>query len=263
MEEELGDALLTRSTRKVALTEIGESYLFKCEKILDEIETTHRVLKEARDVPAGVLRVTSTVSFGKTWIAPLLGDFLAQYPQIKLELSLSDRVADIIQDKFDVVIRAGQFDESSFLARKLLPLQRGLYASHSYLKSLGPLQDPSALSTANFLSFTSTSQMEDVWVFKNERRRMEVKLKGNLHSDNIDVVKQLAVDGAGIAVFPPWFVASEVKKKSLFKVLPDWEPMPPKVSSSLIYLLYPKTAATPLKTKVFVDFLTQRIRRDS
>ncbi len=259
IENELGVALLTRSTRKVALTEIGEAYLLNCERILEDVDATHRNLRELQKTPSGLLRVNSTTSFGRALLSPLLSEFSANYPQIKLEVFLSDKISDVIEEKFDVVIRAGKFDESSFFAKKLIPLHRGFYASPRYFKNRNEPKTPFDLGKLNHLSFSFTSQFSDTWILKNERLREKVALRGNFRSDDINVIKRMTSDGAGFAAFAPWFVAEEVRKEQLIRILPEWEPVPNTLASTLIYLLYPQASVIPLKTRVFVDFVSQKL----
>jgi len=259
IESELGVALLTRSTRKVALTEIGEAYLNHCERILEDVDATHSNLKDLQEIPSGLLRVSSTTSFGRTLLSPILSAFSMKYPKIKLEVLLSDKISDIIEEKFDVVIRAGKFDESSFLAKKLMPLQRGFYASPKYIQAHFEPKKASDLERLNYLSFSMTSQFDDSWNLKSDRRNAKVNLRGNFRSDDLNVIKQLAIDGAGFAIFAPWFVEEELRKKQLIRVLPDWEPTLSATSSTLIYLLYPNVSVIPLKTRVFVDFVSQNL----
>lgn len=259
IESELGVALVTRSTRKVALTEIGEAYLSHCERILEDVDATHRNLKELQQTPSGLLRVNSTTSFGRTLLSPILSAFSKKYPQIKLEVLLSDKMSDIIEEKFDVVIRAGKFDESSYLAKKLIPLHRGFYASPKYLQAYSEPKKVSDLESLNYLSFSFTSQFDDAWNLKNDRKNTKVKLRGNFRSDDLNVIKQLAIDGAGFAIFTPWFIEEELRKKLLVPVLPDWQPTLSTTSSTLIYLLYPNASVIPLKTRVFVDFVSQNL----
>jgi LysR family transcriptional activator of dmlA len=259
IESELGVALLARSTRKVALTEIGEAYLSHCERILEDVDSTHRNLKELQETPSGLLRVNSTTSFGRSLLSPILSAFSIKYPQIKLEVLLSDRISDIIEEKFDVVIRAGKFDESSFLAKKLIPLRRGFYASPKYIQTHHEPKKASDLESLNYLSFSFTSQFDDSWNLKNDRRNAKINLRGNFRSDDLNVIKQLAIDGAGFAIFTPWFVEEELRKKQLVRILPDWEPTLSATSNTLIYLLYPHVSVVPLKTRVFVDFVSQNL----
>lgn len=256
IENQLGVTLLTRSTRKVALTEIGELYLNNCERILEDVEATHRNIKELQETPSGILRVSSTTSFGRTLLSPYLAEFSATYPQIKLELFMSDTMSDLIEEKFDAVIRAGRFDESSFMAKKLIPLQRGFYASPKYLKNKNEIKKISDLEELNHLSFSVTSQLKDTWILKNERVKKKVTLQGNFRCDDLNIIKQMAVNAAGFAVFAPWFVTEEVRKGQLIRILPDWEPLPNTATSTLIYLLYPLASVVPLKTRVFVDFVS-------
>lgn len=251
LEARLGVRLVNRTTRRLALTDEGASYHEACLRILGEIEDADAAAAARRVVPQGVLKAALPASFGHLHVAPLIPQFAARYPKIKLVLSLSDRTVNVIEEGFDLAIRIGELEDSSLAARKLAPNRRVVCASPDYLKRHAAPRTPEDLQQHNCLT---TTELQMSWEYKGpDDRRGAVRVTGQYACDNWEVLRDWALAGMGVALKSTWDVRRQLADGSLVRLLPGYD-FGPDVA---IYAVYPHRRYLPAKTRVFIDYLAE------
>ncbi|GET36736.1 LysR family transcriptional regulator [Microseira wollei] len=259
LEEMLNTQLLNRSTRSITLTPQGRQYYEKAVRILQDVEEANACVMEGSDVPRGLLKVSMPVAFGRLHVAPILRDFLAQYPEVKLELRLSDGLANLVEDELDMVIRIGNLDRSgaTLIVRKLASHTRLVCGSPDYFKQYGKPTHPNDLVDRNCLLF-AYSTGGAVWRFQQDVQMYEVKVNGSLTANNSEVLRQLCLDGAGLILMPTWLVGEDIRAGRLQAVLTDFQVHPQVEMDMGIYALYLPNRRYSLRVKTFIDFLVKR-----
>lgn len=260
LEEMLNTQLLNRSTRSVTLTLQGSKYYGKVVQILQDVEAANLSVTEHGDVPRGILRASLPVAFGRMHIAPLLNQFLAQYPEIKLDLRLSDGLANLVEEDLDLVIRIGNLDRSSdnLILRKLASHQRLVCGSPDYFEQHSIPAHPDELANHNCLCFTYATGYE-IWRFKRQEEICEVKVSGSLTVNSADVLRQACLDGIGLILMPTWLINEDIQAGRLQAVLTDFQFHPQANLDIGIYALYLPNRRHSLRVQVFIDFLTQHL----
>ena len=254
LEEQLAVRLLSRTTRRVVLTEVGEVYLQRVRAVLDELGSAGREASDVAASPQGLLRVSVPVTFGRQWIAPLLPAFLKRHPQIRIDVRFSDRLVDVVADGFDVAIRVGVLD-SSLTARKIAPYRNMLVAAPSYLKAHGMPRSPDDLAKHACLGFSGHAAWPD-WRLMNDGRRRTIRPAGPLVADNSEVVLMAAIAGMGITFTPDWLAGPAVRAGKLVEVLAGWGGK----GDGGIYAILPPGRLIPTKTRLFVDEIAKSIK---
>ena len=255
LEERLGVRLLSRTTRRVALTEVGALYHRRVQALLDELESASREASNAAASPQGLLRVALPVTFGRLWVASLLPSFLVRHPQIRIDARFSDRLVDVVADGFDVAIRIGVLRDSSLTARKLATYRTLLVAAPGYLAARGKPRSPADLAEHACLGFTGLATWPD-WPLAKDGKRTTVRASGPLTADNSEVVLQAAIEGAGIAFMPDWLVGPAVRGGKLVEVLPGWGAR----GEGGVYSILPPGRLVPAKARLFVDEIAKAIK---
>ena len=251
LEARLGVRLVNRTTRRLALTDEGASYLDACTRILGEIEDADAAAAAKRVEPQGVLKVALPASFGHKHIAPLIPPFAARFPRIQLALSLSDRTVNVIEEGYDLAIRIGELEDSSLAARKLAPNRRVVCASPAYLKTHETPRQPGDLQQHNCLTTTELSMN---WEYKGpDGKRGAVRVSGNYACDNWEVLREWAMAGLGVALKSTWDVRRQLEDGSLVRLLPGYD----FGTDVAIYAIYPHRRYLPAKTRVFIDYLAE------
>ncbi|MEO1093761.1 MAG: LysR family transcriptional regulator [Cyanobacteria bacterium J06638_28] len=260
LEAMLRTQLLNRSTRSTTLTPQGRRYYDKVVRILQDVEAANLAVAEQDEVPRGLLQVSLPVAFGRLYVAPLLGEFLTQYPQMQLDLTFNDGLASLVEDGFDIVIRIGNLDRSgaSWIVRKLTSHTRKVCASPAYLQQHGIPTHPQALSGHNCLCFNYTLG-HDVWRFKHGHEVCEVRVKGSLVANNSEVLRQACLDGAGLILMPTWLVGPDIRSGRLQTVLNDFQVSPHADIDTGIYALYLPNRRHSFRVLTFVDFLIEHL----
>ena len=218
LEQRLGVLLLSRTTRRVALTEVGALYYRRVQGILEELANASREASDAAVSPQGLLRVSLPVTFGRQWITPLLPSFLARHPQIRIDARFSDRFVDVVAEGFDVAIRVGALRDSSLTSRRIASYRNILVAAPSYLATNWTPRPPSDLLKHACLSFTGHAAWPD-WPLIREGKRQTIRPSGPLTSDNSEAVLVAALEGAGIAFIPDWLAGPTLREGRLVEVL--------------------------------------------
>jgi DNA-binding transcriptional LysR family regulator len=254
LEARLKAPLLHRTTRRQQLTDVGRLYLQRCREVLGAFAQAESTGEELLAQPHGVLRVTAPVVFGTHGLAPLLAGFLQRYPEVQVELSLSDRVVDLVDEGFDVALRSGPLPpHDRLVARPLAPLRMLLCASPDYLARHGTPRRPEDLSRHQCLAFAHWVH-KDRWRLVGPRGELRVPVTGRLVINNGDALRQAALAGAGILMQSELLLAQDLREGRLVRVLPRHAP-PPR-AAQLVYLPDRRHSA---KVRCFVDHVLQQL----
>ncbi|CDO34942.1 LysR family transcriptional regulator [Novosphingobium sp. KN65.2] len=263
LEGELGVTLLNRSTRHVSLTDAGETYYVRAVAILASLEEANRSLRERDGPPRGLLRVSLPASFARMHIAPFLPRFMAEYPEVELELLMSDEIINLVERRIDIAIRLGALESSSLIARRLAPHRRIVCASPAYLHQWGTPAVPADLARHACLTF-AFADGERRWRFTDSAKQVEqIRIKGPLRANQAEALKEAALAGYGVVMLPTWLVGEEIAQDSLRPILTEWQAdigrlgKPPQANSGIHALYLPDRRGSP-KVRAFVDFLAQR-----
>lgn len=252
LERILGVRLLDRSTRRVSTTEPGRAYYERCVDILASVEEIELQVSRLHEEPKGVLKVNAPMSFGALHLGPAIAAFMAAYPDLKIELTLTDRFIDPIEEGVDVTIRIAVLGDSSLIARKLAPARRVLVASPDYVSRFGAPQTPEDLSRHRGLAYGHTTTLQK-WRLTHGGETLSVPITSNLCSNNGDILRDAALAGQGIAKLPTFLVGADIEAGRLRVVLADYPP-----TQLGIYALYTPNRYLAAKTRVFIDFLVGR-----
>jgi DNA-binding transcriptional LysR family regulator len=257
LEDKLGVRLLNRTTRSVALTEVGERLLAELKPALEGFEAAVESINVFRDKPAGHLRLTVPRPAAKTVIEPILAEFLAAYPAVSLEIITDSALTDIVRNRFDAGIRPGHRVEQDMIALRVGEDARPtVVASPDYLRRHPRPETPRDLQAHNCIRQRFASGALAPWTFEKRGKTVEVAVKGSLIVSDGDLAMRAAVDGVGIARLPTTSVASFVAQKRLQPLLDDWQPR-----SVGFFLYYPSRRQTPAALQALVDFLKARTRQ--
>jgi DNA-binding transcriptional LysR family regulator len=222
-------------------------------QVMEEMDFAHQSLIEASASPSGRLRVTASVSFGEIVIAPRLKEFRTRYPNIELELILSDGRLDIINDQIDVAVRHGGLPDSSLIARKLSDVVYRLVSSPAYIEQSGMLQHPEDLQQHELVTF-AYEDFRHVWTFVSGRASQTIPIRPALTVTNAAAIRQCVRDGAGIALLADWTVEQDLRSGRLIELLPEWR-VSGASPDAAVWLVYPSSRFVPAKTKAFTAFL--------
>jgi len=252
LEAHLQTRLLQRTTRRIGLTETGRNFYERCVQILAELDEAEREAAHEAAEPRGTVRLTTSVNFGMRQVTPAIAAFLARHPQVKFDVSLNDRIVDIVEEGFDLAIRIGVTGGENVVARKLGEARGVICASPDYLARNGTPTSPEDLARHNCLTYEYA--MRDAWAFRDRSGRSRtVRVAGNLHSNNGDLLAAAAAQGLGITLAPDFIVAQELTRGKLVPLLESFE-----VPAVSIYAVYPSRRFLPAKVRVFVEFLAER-----
>lgn len=255
LEQQLGVRLLSRTTRRVALTEVGAIYHRRVQTLLDELAVASREASDIAASPQGLLRVSVPVTFGRQWIAPLLPAFLARHPLIRIDIRFSDRLVDVVAEGFDVAIRVGVPRDSTLTSRKIASYRSLLVAAPSYLASHGRPKTPDDLAAHACLGFSGHADWPD-WLMMKDGKRRTVRPVGPLVADNSEVVLMAAISGAGITFTPDWLAGPEIRAGRLVQILPGWSGR----AEGGVYAVMPPGHLVPTKTRLFVEEVSQSVK---
>jgi len=252
LEDRLGVRLLERSTRRLALTPEGETFLARARRIVADIEEAEAEVAQARGAPRGILRVNSGTAFGLHQLAPALADFLARYPDIDLDLSITDRLVDLIEEQADIAVRSGHIPEGPFIQRKIADLQRVICAAPSYLQRRGTPKAAADLKQHDCIVVAGPGLNR--WPFKTRSGIDVVEVRPRVSTDDAEAALRLAIEGAGIVRLSDVIVGGPLRAGELTALLTDVhhvEPFP-------LAAIYPAGRQRLPRVKVFIDFLAER-----
>lgn len=256
LEESLGVRLLERNTRSVHITEAGNIYLQHCKRVAEEAVSALESVNQLANTPQGLLRISVSVTIGQQLIAPYLGEFMQQYPNIDIDIELNNRRVDMIAEGFDVVVRVGQLKDSSLICKPLGKSRARLYASPGYLAKNGEPYTLSDLAQHKKLVMTDTTQVHR-WLLENRQGIQEfVSINPVLSINDLIAMRTIMLADGGIAYLPEYLAEDSVQLGQLKIILPEWQsPVIP------YYVLYPSHRGLTQKTKAWVNFYSQHLEK--
>jgi DNA-binding transcriptional LysR family regulator len=259
LEEDLGVSLFHRTTRRAHLTEPGATFYEHARGVLRGLEEARDAASAMEGRPQGLIRLHVPSAFARLHIMPFVPDFLAAYPDIRLDVSLTDVRVDLVAVGADLAIRIGPLIDSIMLARKLAPHRRIVSASPAYLDRGPPIAEPSDLLQHNCLVYTL--QPTDRWFFRHQDETgdafEEVPVTGTLRADDSEPLRDAAVAGVGVALLPTWLVGEDIKAGRLRRLLPEWSSMIATKPGG-IFGVFPPHRMVPPKVRAFLDFAQKR-----
>ena len=254
LEAHLGTRLLNRTTRRLSLTETGRGFYERSVQIMGDVEEAEQVAGQLTSKPQGVLRVTIPLSYGQHRLAVIMGAYTQAYPQVQLDISLSDRKVDLIEDGFDLAVRIGTMPQSDLIARKIGSVRSIVCASPTYLARRGIPKTPADLAAHACLGYTLTGTGAD-WRFEGPDGLSSIPISGPIRADNGDIIRQAALSAAGILFQPQFIVDDDIASGKLVRILPEWQ------SEELgVYAVYPSRKHLSAKVRTFVDFLASALQ---
>lgn len=257
LEDRLGAQLLIRTTRKISATEVGQAFYERCRRIITDLEDAERAVVDLHAEPRGLLRINAHVTFSTMYLAQEVASFTAEHQELAIELDLSDRVVDVVEEGYDLVIRIMRLPDSTLIARKLAPFDRVICASPDYWAVHGKPSHPGQLIHYNCLKYSYLST-RDEWVFDRKDEKLSVRVSGNFTANNGEALRDAAVAGQGVLNSPLFIVAKELQEGRLEAVLSEYDE-----TDSGIYAVYPHNRHLSAKVRLFVDFLVERFGEDA
>jgi len=255
LEQELGARLLDRTTRRVTPTEAGLAYYERCLAILAQIAETEAQISRLHDEPKGVLKVNAPMSFGTLYLGTAVADFMDRYKELKVEMTLTDRMIDPLEEGVDVTVRIGALADSSLIARRISTARVVLVASPDYIARHGAPEVPAELASHKCLHYGHSTTVPR-WQLTDNEMVLTVPVAACLSSNNGDTLRDAAVKGIGIARLPSFLVGADIAAGRLEVVLPDYPPQ-----DVTIHALYAPNRFLAAKSRVFIDFLVERFGR--
>lgn len=253
LEAHLGVRLMHRTTRRLSLTPDGAAYYERCVRILADVEETESSLQSSGKKPHGKLRVDMPGSLGRTIVIPALREFRERYPDIDLQLGLSDRPVDLLQEGVDCVVRVGALQDSSLVARRIGLFEGVTCASPEYLAQAGEPRALAELSQHRAINYFSSRTGRIInWSFLVDGKEVEVKMEGAISVNDADACVACAVEGFGLIQMPLFLVLPHLCSGALKEVLPEWKPLPMPISA-----VYPHSRHLSPKVRVFVDWVAE------
>lgn len=256
LEKALDARLFNRTTRHLSLTEIGQVVAAHAGRVLEELDQLEQVIGSFNDEPRGILRVSASVAFGTLHVAPALVDFLTAHPDLKMELTITDRLIDLAEDGYDMAVRVTAEPPLPLVARKLAPVRRRVCGTPAYFAKHGLPLTPADLVRHNCLDYTRSGE-QGLWRFNGPHGEIDVPVSGSLHVDDDEALSQAVLGGLGVALLPTFIVGEALQAGKLQAVLSEYIPI-----ERYVYALYLPTRHLPAKVRAFIDFLIARIGPD-
>jgi DNA-binding transcriptional LysR family regulator len=252
LEHSLGVQLLNRTTRHASPNETGQAYFERALNVLAEIDAADHAVTQLQSTPRGLLRVNGPMSFGTLQLGPAMADFMGLYPELQIQLVLSDEQIDPVQDGFDVTLRIAELESSSLIARKIVPIDRQICASPDYLARHGTPKHPNDLRSHSLLTygFLLTGNQ---WKLTGKDGDHWIQPNWTLCANNAEVLRDAAIKGRGIALLPSFLAAEALHAKALRGFLSEYSAPP-----LTLYAIYPPTRHLAVKVRLFIDFLADR-----
>jgi DNA-binding transcriptional LysR family regulator len=250
LEDRLGVQLLSRTTRKLSLTEVGRTFYQHSAQILAQVEEAERSATLLQTTPRGLLRLNTSEGIARV-VMPLIAEFTAAHPEMSFDVVLTDRMVDMVEGGFDLALRAGPLPDSSLISRKLALGKLILCAAPDYLARRGAPQRPEDLAGHNCLIY---QMLGNEWRFNGRAGDVAVAVSGNLRSNSLEAVRRAALSGQGIGLLAAVVVAEDLQKGALVRLLPEYD-----ANEVVIQAVYPASRHLSVKTRSFLDFLAQRM----
>lgn len=254
LEARLGVRLLHRTTRKLSLTDEGETFYVRCRALLADVEQAEAEVTARADAARGALRVNVPVSFGLRYLAPLWADFMARHPQVTLDVTLADRMIDIVEEGYDLAVRIGDLASSSLVSRRLAATRMILCASPRYLEEHGVPDRPEALADHVVLAYTLLATGEQ-WRFDGPGGPVTVRVTPRMTSNSGDTCRATALAHRGIVLQPSFLVGDDLRNGDLVELLPGWRSV-----EFGVYAVYASRRHVAPKVRVLIDYLVEAFR---
>jgi len=245
IEERLQARLLYRTTRRVSLTEAGQTFLVRCQRLIEERDEAFLTISDLHSAPTGLLRMTAAIAYGERFIVPIVNDFMAQYAQLKVEIDLTNRTLDMVHEGFDLAIRLGRLSESSLVATRLAPRAMHLCAAPAYLEKYGRPHTLSELGQHNCLIGTS-----DIWMFQQNGREFAFRPTGNWRCNSGQAVLDATLRGFGLAQLPDYYLSDLLRRGELISLLDANQP-----PNTAVWAVYPQRRYALPKVRLLIDAL--------
>lgn len=255
LESRLGVRLLNRTTRKLSLTEEGDVFYARCKALLDNVEEAEAEITARKGDAAGLLKVTAPQTFGLLYLAPLWAPFMARHPKVRVDVMLSDRVTDLVEEGFDLAVRIARLPSSSLVSRKLATTRMILCASPAYLKRRGQPKTPADLVNHEIASYSLLS-MGETWEFDGPDGHVVAPVSPRLRSNSGDTCRAVALAHGGIILQPSFLVGADIRAGTLVELMPEFR------SIRLdMFAVYPSRKFVSPKVRLLIDFLVETFRR--
>lgn len=257
LEERLGVRLLQRTTRRLSLTDDGQTFFARAKELLAAIDEAESEVTARTGEPYGLLRVNAPLTFGILHLAPLWGRFAERYSRVSLDVTLSDRVVDLVEEGFDLAVRITNLPSSALVSRRLAWTRMVPCASPTYLERHGTPEHPRDLSTHSVFSYSYWST-RDEWNFTGPEGPVAVRLNPRIHTNSGDTCRAAALDHQCIILQPDFLVGEDLRRGALVEVMPEYRAI-----EIGIYAVYPSRKLLPIKVRRIVDFLVDAFRQPS
>ena len=256
LESRLGVRLLHRTTRRLSLTGEGEIFLGRCKEILAAVADAEAEISASSGQAVGLLKVSAPVSFGILRLAPLWGGFLARHPLTQLDITLSDRVVDLVDEGFDLAVRIARLESSTLVSRRLASTRMALCASPRYLRKHGRPRHPDDLARHTVLAYSLLAG-GDTWEFQGPQGPVSVKVQPRMHTNSGDTCRAAALAHQGVILQPDFLVGEDLRTGTLVELLPPY-----RIQDLGIYAVYPTRKHVPHKVRLLIDYLAQALTHE-
>lgn len=254
LEEHLGTRLLQRTTRRLSMTSEGQAYYLRCKEILSAVQEAEAEVGVSTLEAQGPLRIGAPQTFGALHLAGLWGRFAAENPQVTLDIVLSDRTVDLVEEGYDLVVRIARLTESSLVTRPLARTRMVLCASPAYLAARGTPTDPKELAGHDVISYSYWAS-GNTWTFQGPAGEVSVRTRSRIHANNGDTCRAAALADQGIILQPDFLIYEDLRVGALVELMPDF-----RAAELGIFAVYPTRKQLPLKVRRLVDFLVVALR---
>ncbi|MBX9588084.1 MAG: LysR family transcriptional regulator [Hyphomonadaceae bacterium] len=256
LEEHLGARLLTRTTRALTLTDDGRAFYDYALRALEAVGEAENAVGRRRAKPSGTLRLAVPVVFGRLHIVPRLARFMARYPDVAIDLTMSDSFTDLIEQGVDLAVRVGDVTDQHLVARRIGTVRRLTLASPSYLKRHGTPRTPADLARHDCIVYTRLAT-GNRWHFESRKGPVVVEVSGRFRADNSEAVREGVLAGLGVAVIPAFAFTREISQARAHVLLKSFEPKPLPLNA-----IYPSRRYLPPRARVMIDFLAREMEMD-
>jgi len=256
LESSLGASLLNRSTRSLSLTEIGASFYDYCTRISAEADEAQKMIESANEQPKGILKVAVSVAFGTLHVAPAIGDFMQRYPELKIDMTITDRRIDLTEEGYDVTISVTRDLPLGLVAKKLAPIKRKICGTPSYFQKYGVPLTLEELVNHNCLDYIHSGD-KGYWRFKGLKGQDSIPVSGRLRINDDEALSQVVLGGFGLALLPTYIIGKDIQSKRLQTVLSEYIPI-----DQHVYAFFLPKRNLALKVRVLIDFLAERFGKE-
>lgn len=250
LEKRLGVTLIHRTTRQLKLTPAGEMYFKKCEQALHDFEGAEQDLSAVQSEPQGRLRISMAVDVGHTIAPTLVSRFVAQFPKVKVELNVTNRMVDLVAEGIDLAIRVGTLKDSTFRSRKFIETTASFFASPELVKKFENINTPKQLERCPYVRFYLDS--DNGIELSRGKEKVKINLKHKITSDDLETIKKLVMNGEGVGLIPNYICEKEEQSGKLIRILPEWGR-----GKIVLSFVYPPTKYVSLNVKAFIDLALQ------